>query len=93
MNTRVQFWRDVNSDGHAERSIIKTYIIPSGIDDLDAIGAAMREFCQELDVVTWTEAAHGYDVSCRTDEMRRTHQRDSGSAYWERRIEAGQSRH
>lgn len=86
MTTRIQFWREVNVNGTSGHSIVRSFIVPEGIPDSQALEAAKHEFCQALGVCEWSERAHGFDVQCYTDDRRSGQRQLEGSEYWIARI-------
>lgn len=82
MTTRIQFWREVNVNGISGHSIVRSFIVPEGIPDSQALDVAKHEFCLALGVGEWTERAHGFDVQCYTDDRRDGGRQHEGSDYW-----------
>lgn len=82
MVMRIQFWREINSNGHTGRSIVRTYFAPDEVGEERALKVAKLEFSQENKVENWFDRAHGYDLEWRVDDRRREERRHEITEFW-----------
>ncbi len=82
MTTRVQFWREINANGHSAHSVVRTFMVPAAISDQEAVEIAKCRFCDEMGLRSWHDGAHGYDVASRCDDRRDASRWNDGIAYW-----------
>jgi hypothetical protein len=86
MTTRIQFWREINVNGIAGHSVLRTYFVPEEIPDGEALEAAKSEFCTDLGIGSWCDRAHGFDVMRRADDRRTRPREGDCSAFWSEKI-------